>query len=180
MAAWKVLHTISETTSRWVKVIAEAVEDEQGEALEYWRVEKDDSIVVLPFYRGAIVLPKPFYRHGIGRDTWDLPGGRWDRRADVKTAALSILVRELGIAETDVTGLSSMHGTPWPVNSSFSNQHLHGFVAEIADSAVFPKARGVERFATDLSGMTALLDRLCCLQCRCVVLEWLYRRTLFP
>jgi len=180
LTAWHVIHTISETTSRWVKVIAEAVRDDQGNTLEYWRVEKDDSIIILPLYRGAIVLPRPFYRHGIGQHTWDLPGGRWGSRADIKTAALSILARELGISETDVAGLTSISGTPWPVNSAFSNQYLHGFVAEIADSAVFPEDRGVERFITDASGMAALLDRLSCLQCRCVVLEWLYRNAVFP
>lgn len=67
--------------------------------------------------------------------------------------------------------LSPLNPEGWAINSSFSNQTLYGFVAHISNikqlselvSAVYP---------VDSLGIQELLQKLTCLQCRSVLLEW--------
>ena len=44
----RILNRFVEMRSRWLTVIGENIEDDQGQILEYWRVEKADSVIILP------------------------------------------------------------------------------------------------------------------------------------
>jgi len=62
--------------SPWVKLLGERWIDDQGQALEYWRVEKAHSVIVLTIRQGNLLLPHAQFRPGAGRATLDFPGGR--------------------------------------------------------------------------------------------------------
>lgn len=169
----KKLDQFLEIHSRWVTLIGEHLQDAEGQTLEYWRVEKADSLIVLPIQNQQLLLPPPMYRPGIGRATWDFPGGRVPEGRDHTTVATQILQRELGIEDAAITQLQPLNTEGWPVNSSFSNQCLYGFVAEI-DAAVVPSTLG-RAYPTTPDGLRELLQILTCLQCRTVLLAWFWQ-----
>ena len=170
--SWHVKDTILSLQTRWLTLIGETLETPQGERLDYWRVEKADSVIVLPIHRQHLLLPSPVYRPGLGQSTWDFPGGRCPDGQSRDTAAKMILQRELGIADTALHDLSPVNQTGWAINSSFSNQRLYGFVAEISpDTPLVPEKLGAT-YPITTTGIQSLLDRLTCLQCRSLLLEW--------
>ena len=127
----RILNRFVEMRSRWLTVIGENLEDDQGQILEYWRVEKADSVIILPIQSDRILMPKPSYRAGIGRITLDFSGGRVPAGESPQLAAIATLKRELGIEASAIAQLIPLNTEGWAVNSSFSNQKLFGFVAHI-------------------------------------------------
>lgn len=182
-AAWRLRDRFVEIHSRWLTVIGEHLEDSQGQSVEYWRVEKAHSVIVLPIQQQHLLLPRPSYRPGIGQATWDFPGGRipgsdnFGDRLDnafgnaLQAAAQNVLDRELQIPTTMILSLKRLNPQGWAINSSFSNQKLYGFIAEIAPDLLLPKA--VARYPITDAGLRSLLTDLTCLQCRAVLQEWL-------
>jgi len=73
---WQVRDRFLELHSRWMTLIGEHLQNQRGEILEYWRIEKVDSVIVLPIQGDLILLPSPSYRPGIGQMSLDFPGGR--------------------------------------------------------------------------------------------------------
>ncbi len=67
---WRVEERFLELRSQWLTVIGEKLEDEHGNILEYWRVKKADSVVILPIQNNLIILPPPSYRPGVGELTF--------------------------------------------------------------------------------------------------------------
>jgi hypothetical protein len=84
------------------------------------------------------------------------------------------LKRELGIEATAVTRLTPLNSTGWSVNSSFSNQKLYGFIADI-DGGL--STSEVLTYPANSIGVNDLLKSLTCLQCRAVLLEWWVNQT---
>lgn len=169
--SWQLKETILSLQTRWLTLIGEKLETPQGDLLDYWRVEKADSVIVLPIHQQHLLLPPPVYRPGIGQATWDFPGGRCPDGQERQSIAQGILERELGIAGSMVFSLSPINSAGWVINSSFSNQCLYGFVAEIKSEALAFQKVGAAYPLTD-SGIRSLLDRLLCLQCRSLLTEW--------
>ncbi|NJK60346.1 MAG: NUDIX hydrolase [Oscillatoriales cyanobacterium SM2_1_8] len=151
--------------TKWLTLIGEHLQDDQGTVYEYWRIEKADSVIVLPRYHQSILLPPPTYRPGIGQSTLDLPGGRADRPP--AAAALAILERELQIPTTAIARMMPLNPAGWWVNSSFSNQKLYGWVAEIAPD--WPLPTSIRTHPT--AAYEALVAEIHCLQCRMVLRE---------
>ena len=171
-SSWQFKETILSLKTGWLTLFGEKLETPQGETLDYWRIEKADSIIVLPVYQQQLLLPPPVYRPGVGQFTWDFPGGRHCDEQNLYEAATAILERELGVANSMVSSLSSINQTGWLINSSFSNQRLYGFVAELKpDSVLVPEKMGATYPLTP-SDVQALLDKLLCLQCRSLLMEW--------
>ena len=178
---WQLLDRFCELRNRWLTLIGEHLRDHEGRQLEYWRLEKDDSLIVLPLWAGRILLPAPSYRPGIGRCSLDLPGGRIGAGQDRRQAATAILQRELQLDPDAIASLEPLHADGWAedgwaqegwaVNSSFSNQRLLAVLARIKPDSPLPAgaARQVEASA---AGVQALLAELDCLQCRAVLLQW--------
>lgn len=76
---WQVYDRILELRTQWLTLIGEHWHTEQGQRLEYWRVEKADSVIVLPLLEQQLILARPTYRPGVQTQTLDFPGGGWPR-----------------------------------------------------------------------------------------------------
>jgi hypothetical protein len=170
---WKTLARFVEIRSSWLTLIGEKLQDEQQRILDYWRVEKADSVVIVTIQNNRFLLPKPAYRPGLAQATLDFPGGRVLPEQTPPDAVPQILKRELGLEESDISSISTLNQTGWAINSSFSNQKLYGFVAEIsAKTIVNPDRLTTTAYLTTTDGVNNLLQDLTCLQCRAVLLEW--------
>ena len=169
--SWERGERIATVESPWVRLIAERWRDESGRELDYWRVEHVHSVIVAAVQSGQLLLPHQQFRPGLGRATLDLPGGRLPAGASVLDAAVAIVAHELGLPQGAVSELRHLNQEGWPVNSSFSDQLLFGVTASI-DPTVVPSLP-YEAVPADRNGLTSLLHRLECLQCRAVVMEFL-------
>jgi hypothetical protein len=173
---WQTLDRFVEFRSRWLTVIGEHLQDEQGQQLEYWRVEKADSAIVLPIDQPHVLLPHPSYRPGVGKATLDFPGGRVPQDANLQETAQKILCRELSISPAAIAKLEQLNPQGWEINSSFSNQKLYGFVAELVPDRPESLSNAI-RYPISNEGIQSLLADLTCLQCRAVLQEWLRRQS---
>lgn len=144
----------------------------QGKILEYWRIEKADSVIVLPIQDGQFLLPPPSYRPGPGQVTLDFPGGRVLEGQTFEQAAIATLQRELGIEAGSITQLTPLSLEGWAVNSSFSNQKLYSFTTYIDHDMKLPPEFVPVTYPATAEGVKTLLQKLTCLQCRTVLLEW--------
>jgi hypothetical protein len=169
---WQTLERFVEIRSPWLALIGEKLQDEQGQVLDYWRVEKVDSVVIVTVHQGGFLFPVPMYRPGVKTATLDFPGGRVPSGQTPTAVVPEILTRELGVTESALVRLSALNPTGWAIDSSFSNQKLYGFVAEISPTVSLSPERLGATYPTTPSGVSNLLKELTCLQCRAVLLEW--------
>jgi hypothetical protein len=169
---WKKQNRFLQLENQWLTLIGEHLQDTQGDQLEYWRVEKADSIIIIPIQNQQLILPPPTYRPGVHQVTLDFPSGRWTKEESLEQTAIKILQRELRIAVTETVNLTLLNSAGWDINSSFSNQKLYGFVAQIEDYILIPSEYMGETYPISKVGIQALLSRLNCLQCRAILLEW--------
>lgn len=171
---WQVQDRFLEMHSRWMSLIGEHLQDDRGEILEYWRIEKADSVIVIPIQGDRILLPKPSYRAGIGQITLDFCGGRVTAGQNPQLAAITTLKRELGIELEAIAQLIPLNTEGWAVNSSFSNQKLYGFVAHLEPKAELSHdLEMMVTYSTTSEGVQNLLQEITCLQCRAMLLEWI-------
>ncbi len=175
LPVWQVQDRFLELHSRWLTLIGEHLRDGEGNLLEYWRVEKADSVIVLPIQDDSLIVLPPTYRPGLGKATIDFPGGRLLHGHQTETVATNILCRELGIASESIKELIPINLQGWAINSSFSNQKLYGFVANI-DSGTVVDSNSARTYGMTPEGVQMLLQELTCLQCRAVLLEWWLNR----
>ena len=173
--SWKTLETFVSINSPWLSLIGEKIQDNQGKILEYWRVEKADSVIVIPLQNSCFILPKPMYRPGLGKITLDFPGGRLPKEQKTIAAAINILERELGVTEDCLISLNTVNQDAWAINSSFSNQKLYGFVAEIDTELTLNPEKLGRTYPNNKTGIDTLLQELTCLQCRGLLLEVLHK-----
>jgi hypothetical protein len=172
MKKWVFKDEISRINSKWVTVFCEQWLDETGAELEYWRVEKDDSVIVVPIQNKQIICAAPYFRPGIKGPGLDFPGGRLNANKTRKEVVCSILLRELGIPEQNILTITPLNKDKWVINSSFSNQGLWSFTATIDPNFEISSSKVGARERADLEGANALLKKLNCLQCRAVLQEW--------
>lgn len=169
---WQTCDRFLALHSRWMTIIGEHLQDDQGQILDYWRIEKADSVIVLPIQGDRILLPSPSYRPGIGQVTLDFPGGRVPAGQTPKQGAIASLKRELGIEAASIMQLIPLNAEGWAINSSFSNQKLYGFVAHLDNTANSSADVTGLIDSASLTDVQNLLQKLTCLQCRAVLLEW--------
>ena len=96
---WKLKERFVVIRSPWLALIGERWFDEPEKLLDYWRIEKANSAVIVTIQNGQFLLPVPTYRPGLGKTTLDFPGGRVALGEPPVTAVPEILWRELGIAK---------------------------------------------------------------------------------
>ncbi len=169
---WKTLDRFVEINSHWVKLIAEHLETTEGQTVEYWRVERADSVVILTIQADKLLFPLPMYRPGVASATLDFPGGRLLAGSTPAAAVPAIIKKELGVTESAIASIEPLNAIGWAINSSFSNQKLYGFVAQLHPTAtVNPELIGAA-YPTNPEGIHDLLKKLTCLQCRALLLEW--------
>jgi len=169
---WELGDRFLDMRSRWFTLIGEHWRDHQGRSLDYWRVERSHSVVILPIQNEQLILPPDQFRPGVGRTTLDFPGGRLPDGVSPDEAAEQIMKRELGVEEGAIAQLRPINTDGWIVNSSFSNQCLYGFVAHLSPDAPIPSEQVGYTFSVSRQGIQALLKQLSCLQCRALLLEW--------
>ncbi|WLT39869.1 hypothetical protein NON20_11150 [Synechocystis sp. B12] len=87
--------------------------DDRERKLDYWRVEKADSLIVLPQQGDRLLLPHPIFRPGIGRETWDFPGGRLTDLAKVELTLAEILHRELEVPPHAIAEITPLNDGGW-------------------------------------------------------------------
>ena len=170
-SAWKMQDTLAILRSKWITVFAEHWRDSSGALLEYWRVERCDSVIVLPFHRNRFLCPEEMFRPGIGRCTLDFPGGRLPVNLEPRSTALGILERELGIAPHYVRSLKSINEYGFIVDSAFSSQKVWGFIADLDPLTMNISPKPFRSFPCTEEGLKELLNLLECLQCRALLLE---------
>ncbi len=169
---WRLLKEFVCTTSKWVTLIGEQWLCDKGKVLEYWRVEKVDSVIVLPVHKGKLLTAKLTFRPGVRRETMDFPGGRLPTGKSPVDIVPMLLERELGVPAAKIVNISPLNTEKWDINSSFSNQGLWAFVADIDESWKPVKSLIGLQASANAIGINLLLNRLDCLQCRAVLLEW--------
>lgn len=172
MSEWKLLNEFVRVKSKWMTLVGEHWLCDKGKELEYWRVEKVDSVIVLPIQAGQIFCVKPTFRVGIQRSTLDFPGGRLPKGKRPKEIIPLLLDSELGVPTAAIRSTLELNKEKWVIDSAFSNQGLWAYVVEIDKTFIIPEVYiGLTVKAND-SGISELLSQLDCLQCRMVLLEW--------
>ncbi len=174
-SSWQVLETLARIENPWLTLIGERFRDETGKDLTYWRVERSDSVIVIPIYMQTFILPRQYYRPGVGKMTFDFPGGRHDPSHDLEHSAYRVLQKELQIEPEYVKDMAMLNPDGWNVDSSFSNQRVFVFEACISREIKLNYDLIETRLPTDSDGFQKLLSSLHCLQCRCALLEWMSR-----
>jgi hypothetical protein len=154
----------------WLSLIGERLETPDGQVLDYWRIERADSAIIVPIWRQQLILAPPTYRPGIGEVMLDFPGGRIPASSSPTEAAHAILQRELGLKAEAVQTLTSLNSTGWPINSSLSDQRLFGFWAQLSDELNVTESNNFPAFPFTQAGVAQLLAVLPCLQCRSVLM----------
>lgn len=172
---WEKVSDIVKIQNKWLSIIGERLRDDGGNLIDYWRVEKDHSAVILTQYRGQLVFPKPSFRPGVGKRTLDFPGGRIPSDKEPISVVASILQRELGVDESDIVRVEALNSVGWPVNSSFSNQCLYAFSAVLRDEAILDNQKlHPKSYSVSKEEIQEVFSELTCLQCRMVLSEWLH------
>jgi hypothetical protein len=170
--SWQVCDRFLELRTNWLTLIGEHLRDHHNQLLEYWRIERADSVVILPIQDNQLLLPSPAYRPGVSATTLDFPGGRVTTDQDPAEVAPIVLQRELGIEAALIEQLIPINRAGWAVNSSFSNQKLYGFVAYLNATPKASSEHGTVCYPVSSVGVKQLLKTLTCLQCRALLLEW--------
>jgi hypothetical protein len=179
----QLLSTETIADSRWVKVYKDRMLSNGGFEMEYWRVDRTDTAIILSRQKGRFILPSPQLRPGIKKITLDFLGGRLDAQlansngsseqpdpqptnnpADV---AERIVRREFHIQDAVPLDLKPLTTQPLYVDSSFSSQRLYGYTVELPNDLDIPG----DHYNTE-----ELVQKLQCLQCRALLMEWIHNR----
>ena len=174
MIEWKLRDTFLNIATNWVRLIGESYTDQDGKDIEYYRVEKTESVIVLPIYKDLIYCAPASFRPGVQRSTLDFPGGRIIENKSIKDSALAILGRELGVSAERIEDMQVMDSQGWPINSSFSNQKLFGVIAYMSSGLDDSSADTGGCFSINPEGISDLLARIDCAQCRLVLFHYLF------
>ncbi|HEY9704192.1 MAG TPA: NUDIX hydrolase [Allocoleopsis sp.] len=175
---WQLINSLVEISSPWLKLIAERYQDDQQKIIDYWRVEKEHSVIIIVIHQQQLLLPVPIYRPGVNTITLDFAGGRLPSDRSPLAIVPTILQRELGIDHTDIISLIPINSEGWNINSSFSNQQLYGFVANLADQTIIDQSKIGAIYPINDQSIQLLLKQLTCLQCRSLLLEWYFNRSI--
>jgi len=171
---WTVVKELKRVSTPWLTLIGERLNDNNNHQLDYWRVEKPNGILVIVVQNNQILLPKPFYRPGIGRYTLDLPGGRQiNPKNKIINDARDIVKRELGIEGLNpLIDIKALNKTGWNLDSSFSNVQLYFFIARLGPLVKANNLYTKKRYSADKKGIKRLLGDINCSQCRLALLQW--------
>lgn len=168
---WQIINQFVKIESPWLTLIGEKIKDNQGKILDYWRVEKADSLIIITEYKKQLIFPKLTYRPGIAKITLDFAGGRVNPEITLENNALSILKKELNLEEKDLQNLTQINQQGWAINSAFNNQKLWGFYGQIKPETNLNADFIGATYSLTKENLKCLLKDLTCLQCRTILLE---------
>ena len=74
--SWRLCDRILQFQTKWFTLIGEHLQPSNGTVLEYWRIEKADSVIIIPIQNQQLILPSLSYRPGLGKTTlvWTFQG----------------------------------------------------------------------------------------------------------
>lgn len=170
---WRLLGSIATIQSPWVTVKCERWQDNENIELDYWRVSRPDSVIVIPIHEGFFLLPHPIFRPGVEECTWDFPGGRVRDGFSHEEMAVQLLNKELSIRQEDIDSITPINSQGYIVDSSFSSQRVWGYLAKLAKSTKLNEDAIGWKVPITKEGTAELLEKLDCLQCRALLLEFL-------
>lgn len=171
---WNVLSRFVEIKSPWLTLVGEQLQDESKKVHDYWRVEKQNGLLILTIQNGQLLLPKQMYRPGVGEYTLDFCGGRIPDMPNLDEEAINITRREFGINACDpFIFMQQITKNSWNIDSSFTNAQIDGYVAEINPEIKLDEKQGIARYDLTKEGISSLFDDLICIQCRAMLHEWL-------
>ena len=170
---WRVLGSIATIQSPWVTVKCERWQDNKDKELDYWRISRPDSVIVIPIHEGSFLLPHPIFRPGVEGCTWDFPGGRVRAGFPREERAVQLLNKELSIRQEDIDSITPINRQGYIVDSSFSSQRVWGYLAKLAKSTKLNEDPIGWRVPITKEGTGKLLAKMDCLQCRALLLEFL-------
>lgn len=133
--------------------------EDNANLIEYWRIKKANSIIIITTYNNFYILPLPQFRPGVNRKTLDFPGGRQQTNNILKDAK-NIVCRELQIKGDDIEYIQKLDSKKYMINSSFNSQTVIYLEASLKR---LNKSTPVIQYA--LSETKTLLHDLDCLQC---------------
>lgn len=136
--------------------------------MEYYRVQRADSIIVIPIINGKLLLPQKYYRHGINEVTLDFPGGRLEKDVSIEDCVKGIINREILVEDKSIKKIEVLNEDGWYVDSSFSSQKLYGVITHID-----VKNNNFLRLVDIDVSLIGILEELQCMQCRTVFNEWI-------
>lgn len=171
MHKWKILDEFVKIKTKWVSFYGEHCIDENNEILEYYTVERADSIVILPFINNKLLLPMNYYRHGVKKHTLDFPGGRFEKNINKIDTIYNILQKELNVSKENVDTIEELNSIGWIVDSSFSTQRLYAVAVHI--SHIDGDNIESNLIETTWDNMSNILSKIECLQCRAVLMQWI-------
>lgn len=149
--------------SNWMQLYCDIWEDNYT-LIEYWRIEKKDSIIVVTTYNDNWILPKPQFRPGVNKKTLDFPGGR-QQSDDFLSDAKAIICRELKLTTDHIKYVKELSTKKYIVNSSFSSQSVIYLQASLKD--LHENTTDILKYPFD--NINALYNDLECLQCLCAL-----------
>jgi len=173
--SWEFLSKFVEIKTPWLTLIGEKIKDDRGTILDYWRVEKDDSLIIITQYQKQLIFPKKTFRVGIKKATLDFAGGRVNPSFTLQENALIILKRELNIDSQDLLVLTQINPEGFIINSAFNNQLLWGFYAQINPDVKLDRTFIDSTYNVTEEDVKELLKELTCVQCRTILLESIYQ-----
>jgi len=71
--------------------------DAQDNEIDYWRVEKADSVIIIPIQNDRLICTKPYFRPGTRETTLEFPGNLLKDNIPIEVIVCDIMHRELGV-----------------------------------------------------------------------------------
>ena len=106
---YKVVHSEKTSLGRFTIQLDSIME--QGKCYPYSYVKCKDSVGVLAFYKGKIILEKQ-YRHAFGSYELEIPGGAVEHGEDPEQTAVRELAEETGYRVNNIEKLGYYYPTP--------------------------------------------------------------------
>jgi hypothetical protein len=154
----KKIKNIFELKSKWMELYCDVWKDNEN-LIEYWRIEKPNSIIIITTYNNHFILPIPQFRPGVNKTTLDFPGGR-QQTDNILNDAKNIICRELKIEDNDIEYVNEIDRKKYVINSSFNSQLLICLEASLKD---INENTPIVKYS--FSEVNSLLNDLECLQC---------------
>ena len=172
---WKLLDNIFSIKSKWLNLYVESWLDDKDRELEYWRLEKADSLIIIPVCNDHLLFPLKEFRPGINKTTLDFPGGRVMETSSPLEMIPIILKKELDITKENILAINALNTEGYPINSSFSDQLVCFIYVELSGDCLNLNS-AINSVRLDKSGIKWVLENLKCLQCRCAFYEYMQYR----
>ncbi|HEX7080167.1 MAG TPA: NUDIX hydrolase [Gammaproteobacteria bacterium] len=118
---------------------------EDGTEHDFYRIKSVDWAQIVPVTASGDVVMVRQYRHGVQRETLEIPGGLVDRGEAPGDAAVREMLEETGYRAASVRPLGVLSPNP----ALFSNR-LHAFVGEGAERVGPIRNSGAERTSVEI------------------------------